>query len=143
MSIASFRKRDFEVSIEFDQLDRSQASEFADAICRAKPSRLDNVLEIEVFHRPDQCTHQIIQVIIDGGVRSLSLKTRYAVPGPVSADPRAYMGFEYQDGKVVDQWTEMSRRSHDGEELMVDVIKISFQSKLVTNCTWVERRTSG
>jgi hypothetical protein len=32
------------------------------------------------------------------------------------------MAFEYEDEKVVDQWIEMSRRSQDGDELMVDVL---------------------
>jgi hypothetical protein len=53
IGIAPFRRRDFEVSVEIDEIETEQASEFADAICRAKPSRLDNLLEIEVTLR--QC----------------------------------------------------------------------------------------
>jgi hypothetical protein len=79
--IAPFRRRDFEVSVEIDRLDPPQASEFADGICRAKPSRLDNLPEMEVMHRPDGCIHQTVQAIVDRGVRMLSLKTKYPVPG--------------------------------------------------------------
>jgi hypothetical protein len=43
----SFRRRDFEASIEVDQLDPMRADEFAAAIYRAKPSRLDNLIELE------------------------------------------------------------------------------------------------
>jgi hypothetical protein len=114
--IAPFRRRDFEVSVEVDQLDPAQASEFADAICRAKPSRLDNLLEIEVMHRPDGWTHQTVQAIVDRGVRMLSLKTKYLVPSPIQADPHASMEFVFEQGNVVDQRAEMSRRSQDGDE---------------------------
>jgi hypothetical protein len=40
------------------------------------------------------------------------------------------------DGTVVDQWTDMSRRDADGDEPMVEVIKIAFTKKTITNCTW-------
>jgi hypothetical protein len=36
--------------------------------------------------------------------------------------------------RVNDQWTEMSRR--DGDEPMVDVLKISFMKKTVTDSVW-------
>jgi hypothetical protein len=36
--------------------------------------------------------------------------------------------------RVNDQWTEMSRR--DGDEPMVDVLKISFMKKTVTDGVW-------
>jgi hypothetical protein len=80
-----------------------------------KPSRLDNLLEIEVMRRPDGCTHQTVQAIVDRGVRMLSLKTKYPVPGPIQADARAYMEFVFEQGNVVDQWTGMSRRSEGAE----------------------------
>jgi hypothetical protein len=40
----------------------------------------------------------------------------------------------YEKGKVVDQNTELSRQSHDNNELMVDVIRISFEKKTFTAC---------
>jgi hypothetical protein len=68
------------------------------------------------MHRPDGCTHQTVQAIVDRGVRMLSLKTKYLVPGPIQADPHASMEFVFEQGNVVDQRTEMSRRSQDGDE---------------------------
>jgi hypothetical protein len=47
------------------------------------------------------------------------------------------MEFVFEQDNVVDQWTEMSRRSQDGDEPIVHVLKISFESKLATNCTWI------
>ena len=44
------------------------------------------------------------------------------------------MLFEYEHGKVFDQWTEMTLR--DGDEPMVDVLKIAFQKKVVTDAVW-------
>lgn len=138
--IAPFRKRDFEVTMEIVELDPKHEAEFADAICRAKPSRLDNVIEIEVTHRADHNTHQVIQAACDRGVRRLVLRTRHPVPGPIQADPHSYMQFEYQEGRLVDQHTEMSRRDQDGDELMVDVLKLSFEKKIVTNSVWCWNR---
>lgn len=132
IEIVSFHKRDFEVTIEIDQLDPALAIEFADAICRAKPSLIDNHIEIEVSHRPDRHIHHIVQEIIFNGVRRLFVKTKD--PVSIDNDPRAYMTFDYETGTVVEQHTEMSRRSHDGGELMVDVIRISFETKTVTAC---------
>jgi hypothetical protein len=53
------------------------ADELAAAIYRAKPSRLDNVIEIEVAHKADQRIHQTVQTICDHGVRALTLRTVY------------------------------------------------------------------
>lgn len=132
--IASFRRRDFGGTIEVEQLDPAFAEEFVAAIYRAKPSRLDNTIEIEVKHRPDQHIHATVQMICDRGVRALTLKVVYPEPSPVRDDPLSYMKFEYADGKVIDQWTEMSHR--DGDEPMVDVLKVSFQKKTVTDAVW-------
>ena|SRR5271166_4788783 len=105
--IAPFRRRDFEVSVEVDQLDPAQASEFADAICRAKPSRLDNLLEIEVMHRPDGCTHQTVQAIVDRDVRMLS---EDEIPGarPDPSRPACLHGVRLRAGEC--------RRSVNGDE---------------------------
>jgi hypothetical protein len=128
--ITSFRKRDFEAAIQVDELDPALAIEFADAVCRARPSRLDNHIEIEVSHRDDRPIHYVVQMVVDRGVRRLSVKTKD--PISIDNDPRAYMEFDYENGKVVDQWTEMSHR--EGAEPMVDVITISFEKKTVTDC---------
>jgi hypothetical protein len=58
-----FRRRDFEVTIQVDQLDPARADEFIAAIYRIKPSRLDNNIELEVTHRPDQQVHHTVQMI--------------------------------------------------------------------------------
>jgi len=42
------------------------------------------------------------------------------------------MIFEYEGGEVVDQWTEMSHQ--DGDEPMVDMLRLSFTKKTITNC---------
>jgi len=118
--------------IDIDQLDPERAVEFAAAICRARPSRLNNVIEIEVAHRPDQHIHNSVQIICDRGVRVLALRTVDPRSPLIPADPLAYMMFEYEDGEVVDQWTEMSHR--DGDEPMVDVLKIAFTKKTIMNC---------
>jgi len=57
-----FRKRDFEVSIEVNHLDPERAIEVAAAICRARPSRLNNDIEIEIGHTADQHIHNTVQV---------------------------------------------------------------------------------
>jgi len=106
------------------------------SFCRAKPSQLDNVIEIEVSHHADRHAHRVVEAVIFDGIRRLSLKTKDPASGPTISDPRAYMKFEYETGKVVDHNTEMSRRSHEGDELMVDVIKISFEKKTFTACVW-------
>jgi hypothetical protein len=128
--IAPFRKRDFEVTVRVDQLDPSRAEEFAEAIYRAKPSRLDNILEIEVTHKADK--H--IQMICDKGMRALTLKTVHPELSPIRLGPLAYMMFEYEDGGVVDQWTAMGHRN--GDEPMVDVLKISFEKKTIHDAVW-------
>jgi hypothetical protein len=133
--VAPFRSRDFDVTIEIDQLDPAHADEFIAAIYRIRPSRLDNNIEIEVTHRPDQDVHATVQMICDRGIRALTVRAVYPEPSPIRADPLSYMKFEYEEGKVVDQWAEMSRR--DGDEPMVDVLKISFTKKMVTDAVWV------
>jgi hypothetical protein len=139
--IAPFRKREFEIAIQIDDLDTARANEFVAAIYRDKPSRLDNIIEIEIMHRPDQHVHVTVQMICDRGVRALTLRTVYPEPSPIRADPlTTYMKFEYEDGKVIDQWTEMNRR--DGDEPMVDVLKISFTKKMVTDAVWVSDECS-
>ena len=139
--ITPFRKRDFEVSVEVDQLGPAEADEFAAAIHRAKPSRLDNDIEIVVGHQADQHIHETVQMICNNGIRALTLRTVYPEPWPIRVDPLAYMMFEYQDGRVVDQWTEMSRR--DADEPMVDVLKISFTKKTIRDCVWQVENSDG
>jgi hypothetical protein len=136
MGIVPFRKRDFDVAVLLDQVDPTALVELAGAICRARPSRLDNVLEIKVFHKPDRRVHQVVQIICDKGIRALTLRTECQVRLAISADQRAYMEFAYEVGKVLDQWTDLSRCGADGDELMVDVIKIAFERKMITNCVW-------
>lgn len=132
VDITHFRKRDFEVAIKIDDLEPALAIEFADVVCRARPSRATNQIEIEVSHRPDRHIHYVIQTIVDTGVRRLTVKTKD--PVSIGNDPRAYMEFVYENGTVVEQHTAMSRCDQDGDELMVDVIRISFERKTVTNC---------
>jgi hypothetical protein len=71
-------------------------------------------------------------MICNRGVRALTLKTVH--PEPLIQADLSYMRFEYEDGKVFDQWTEMDHR--DGDEPMVDVLEISFQKKTVTDAVW-------
>jgi hypothetical protein len=133
-----FRKRDFHVAVLLDQIDKTASREFADAISRARPSRLDNDLEIEVSHKADGQVHQTVQAVCDHGIRSLILKTMYPMPSPYAVDStaRAYMTFDYENGKVIDQWMEFSRNEEDGDDSMVDVVKLEFEKKMVTNCVW-------
>jgi hypothetical protein len=70
----------------------------------------------------------------DFEVAVMVLRTKH--PSSIGDDPHAYMEFEYEVGRVIDQWTDMSRRDTDGGELMIDVIKIAFERKTVTNCAW-------
>jgi hypothetical protein len=102
---AQFRKRDFRVAVESDHAGPVASVEFAKAIYRARPSRLDNVLEIEVFHKPDSHVHQTVQMICDSGLRLLTLESEYPIPSAVSADPCAYRNLR-TIGKVLDQWTD-------------------------------------
>jgi hypothetical protein len=67
------------------------------------------------------------------GVRALTVRAVHTEPS-IWADPHPYVNFEYEDGKVFDQWTGMRRR--DGNEPMVDVLKLAFQKKLVTDAVW-------
>lgn len=128
-----FRKRDFSVDVVMDGIDAKSLEALAQAICRARPSRLDNVLELEIRHRADSPIAQMIQLACDNGMRSIVLKTTEPSWSPNVADPRAYMTFEYETGLVRDQWTEMSR-CDDADDYMVDVLKVSFAKKVVTNC---------
>jgi hypothetical protein len=59
--VVPFRRRDFEVTVQVDDLDPMRADEFVAAIYRAKPSRLDNTIEIEVTHRPDRHVHTTVR----------------------------------------------------------------------------------
>jgi hypothetical protein len=70
-------------------------------------------------------------------MQRFTLRTIYPISTTkIAADPNSYMKYEYQDGVVTDQWTEMSARDDEADDLMIDVLKISFARKSVTDCVW-------
>jgi hypothetical protein len=134
--IVHYRKRDIKITVQLPEGDDDNCTKFADAILRARPSRLDNNLELDVVHRPDVPINHLIQLICDKGVPAITLKTNYPIPSPIASDPMPYMTWAYETGKVFEQWTDISRSDTDGDDLMVDVLKIGFIKKMVTDCVW-------
>jgi hypothetical protein len=141
--VVQFRKQDFRVVVELSHKDETRCKEFADAIFRIRPSRLDNLLEIEVAHQPDQQVPQTIQYLCDHGVAALTVTTPYPLShNPIATDSRSYMEFIYKIGTVVEQWTEMSRHEDEGDELMIDMLKVAFEKKMVSNCVWYDEAST-
>jgi hypothetical protein len=144
LKATQFCKRDFTVLVELENGDKHLGDAFAEAVYRARPSRLDNLLDIEVVHKPKSSVHQAVQLVCDRGIRKFTLQTAHPelpvlVTPPSIVEPAlSYMSFEYQTGTVVDQWTEMSRCADEADDLMVDIIKLGFLKKVVTNCVWTD-----
>jgi hypothetical protein len=133
-----YRKRDFDCDCHI--VGRREGSlEFANAIYRLLPSRCDNILELELIHRADGRIHSLVQYTIDNGLLRLRLRSMYPIPSLIRDDPLRYLTFDYRRGEVIDHWNEFSKFD-DGDDLLVDVMKISFKKKTITNAVWSEPR---
>lgn len=138
LEAAYFRKRDFRVSAVLTAGESSLSEAFARAVLRARPSRLDNVLEIEILHKPDEPILAAIDYVCLNGIDGMVILTIHPTGSKMAGDPSCYMRFDYHDGRVIDQWTEMSARPDDAEDHLVDLMKISFTRKEIIDSVWVD-----
>lgn len=136
--VAYFRKRDFRVSATLTADNPNLADAFARAVLRARPSRLDNVLEIELLHKPDEPILAAIDYACLNGVAGMTICTAHPTGSKMAGDPKCYLRYDFHDGRVIDQWTEMSARPDDADDPLVDLMKISFAKKEIVDSVWLD-----
>lgn len=129
------QKRDFSIRVTLDPDNPQEAAAFADAVAVAKPSFLVRKLILEVYQPLVGNVHETVRRICHTGIKEISLRT--LVPGHpdlVEQDDYGQIIFRYEGGRVVDQYTTMSRDIIDAEDFMVHYISLEFQhGSIVTN----------
>lgn len=138
VGLALVRRKDFRIVMDLGLNDTSITDEFSNAVMEIKTSHLNNIVMLQVSHPVDGLVHQTIEYMCVRGV----VRMEYHLLHPTRDDlnPRAAgpVSREYMAGTVIEQWSDNSNYE-DGEEPMLDLLRIEFDHKTTTKRRWVSK----
>ena len=132
------RKRDFQLRVGLNPDNPVKAAELVEAIHVVKPSFMSARLILQVYQPLVGSVHETVSDMCENGVREIRINT--LIPGrPDLAvdDDSGHLIYRYEDGKVIDQETVMSKDAIDGDDFMVHHISLQFLKGSILTNEWV------
>lgn len=132
------RKRDWRLRVKLKPDNPVKAAELIEAIHVVKPSFLTPRLIIEVYQPLVGSVHETVSKMCADGVDEIRINTQ--IPGRpdlATDDDGGHLVYRYEDGKVIDQQTTMSKDAMDGDDFMVHWLSLEFLRGAILTNEWV------
>jgi hypothetical protein len=124
------------------QSDEFLQQEFAEAIYRVRPTFLGPRLTIDVYQPVLGNVHTTVMRICKYGIATCSVDTLLPDRSDlVNSGDRGQLSYSYENGKVIEQHTLMSRDVIDGDDFLTHVLLIEFESGNISANEWVPPKT--